>query len=254
MSKDFKTQGETLMNLTSTKIEYQVGAVTHSGYLAWNQDIAEPRPGIVVIHEWWGLNDYIKHRADMLAEQGYCALAIDMYGDGLTADNPETAGNLMNGVLQDMQTGTARLRAAVQTIKDQPQVDSNRVAAIGYCFGGAMALHLARIGEPLRAVVSFHGALGSFHQPAAGEVSARILVCHGGDDAMVSADDVTAFKNEMDGAEANYEVIVYPGAQHGFSSPEADQNGAKYGIPVGYDADADSASWNAMLQLFDEVF
>ncbi len=241
------------MNLTSKQIEYQVGATSHSGYLAWDQDITTQRPGIIVIHEWWGLNDYIKHRADMLAEQGFCALAIDMYGGGLTADNPETAGNLMNGVLEDMQTGTTRLQTAVQTIKDQPQVDSSRVAAIGYCFGGAMALHLARIGEPLRAVVSFHGALGSFHQAAAGEVKARILVCHGGDDAMVSNDDVAAFKNEMDDAKADYEVIVYPGAQHGFSSPEADQNGAKYGIPVGYNADADSGSWDAMLKLFGEV-
>jgi dienelactone hydrolase len=242
------------MNLTSKNINYQSGATSHSGYLAWDQDITDARPGIVVIHEWWGLNEYIKHRADMLAEQGYCAFAIDMYGDGITAENPESAGDLMNGVLEDMETGTSRLRSAYQTLQAQSQVDSDRIAAIGYCFGGAMALHMARIGIPLHAVVSFHGALGSFHRPAAGEVTANILVCHGGDDAMVSKEDVEAFREEMDAAEAEYEVIIYPGAGHGFSSIEADINSAKYGIPVGYNADADSASWEAMLKLFNKVF
>ena len=242
------------MNVTSSEIKYQVGATTHNGYLAWDDDIQGKRPGIIVIHEWWGLNDYIKNRANMLAEQGYCAFAIDMYGDGLTADNPETAGNLMNGVLEDMETGTARLQSAVQTLNIQTQVDPDRSAAIGYCFGGAMALHLARIGTPLNAVVSFHGALGSFHTPGSGEVNADILVCHGGDDAMVSEADVAAFRTEMDNAQARYEVIVYPGAQHGFTSPEADRNGEKYGIPVGYNQSADNASWEAMLELFSKVF
>ena len=242
------------MKVTGRDINYQVGATSHTGYLAWDNDTSGQRPGIIVIHEWWGLNDYIKRRANMLAEQGYCAFAIDMYGEGLTADNPETAGNLMNGVLEDMEIGTARLRSAVQTLNDQPQVDPGRTAAIGYCFGGAMALHLARIGTPLSAVVSFHGALGSFHNPGPGEVKANILVCHGGDDAMVSEDEVAGFRTEMDNAQAKYEVIVYPGAQHGFTSPEADQNGEKYGIPVGYNRDADSGSWDAMLDLFSKVF
>jgi dienelactone hydrolase len=235
-------------------ISYTCGDTRHAGYLAWDGEIAEPRPGIVVIHEWWGLNDYIRSRADMLAAEGYCALAIDMYGDGLTAGTPDEAGNAMNAVLGDMETGLERLKAGYEALLAQPRVDPSRTAAIGYCFGGAMALHMARKGLPLRAVVSFHGALGSFHQPEPGEVPARILVCHGGNDAMVSMDDVAAFREEMDAAEADYEIIVHPGAMHGFSSREADENGRKYNIPVGYNADADRDSWAAMKKLFDEVF
>ena len=242
------------MNLQSQAINYSSGTTDHVGYLAWDGDLEGPRPGIVVIHEWWGLNDYIRSRADQLAEQGYCALAIDMYGDGYTAATPDEAGAAMNAVLGDMAVGTGRLRAGLDTLLEQSRVDAGRTAAIGYCFGGAMALHMARIGMPLGAAVSLHGALGSFHEPGPGEVKARVLVCHGGADAMVSMDDVAAFRNEMDAANADYEVIVHPGAMHGFSSRKADENGRKFGLPVGYDADADRDSWSAMIRLFGEVF
>jgi dienelactone hydrolase len=150
-----------------------------------------------------------------------------------------------------METGTARLTAGYEALTSLSLVDPGKTAAIGYCFGGAMALHMARIGLPLSAVVSFHGALGSFHNPAPGEVKASILVCHGGEDVMVSMDDVAAFKQEMDAARAEYEVIVHAGAQHGFTSKEADSNGRKYDIPVGYNARADEESWAAMMSLFD---
>ena len=242
------------MNLQHQNVTYSSNDTELRGYLAWDGDIDGPRPGVIVIHEWWGLNDYIRGRANQLAELGYCALAIDMYGNGATAADPDAAGSAMNAVLGDMESGTARLKAGYETLLAQPQVDRSRTAAIGYCFGGAMALHMARIGMPLSAVVSFHGALGSFHQPGPGEVNARILVCHGGGDAMVSMDDVAAFRDEMDAANANYAVIVHDGAMHGFSSREADENGAKYGIPVGYNADADRDSWAAMQHLFGEVF
>ena len=242
------------MAVTSKNIEYPCGDRNHHGYVAWDDGISGERPGIIVIHEWWGLNDYMKQRADMLAELGYCALAIDMYGDGLQASNPEEAGAAMNQVLENMETGTARLQAAYATLTGLEQVDPARTAAQGYCFGGAMALHMARIGMPLNAAVSFHGALGSFHKPTAGEVKARILVCHGGDDAMVSMDDVAAFRDEMDAAQADYEVIVHDGAAHGFTTVAADANGQKYGIPVGYDASPDAASWEAMRSLYASCF
>ena len=242
------------MAVTSKNIEYPCGDRTHHGYVAWDDSISGERPGIIVIHEWWGLNDYMKQRADMLAELGYCALAIDMYGDGLQASDPDEAGAAMNQVLGDMETGTARLRAAYDTLTTLDKVDSSRTAAQGYCFGGAMALHMARIGMPIMAAVSFHGALGSFHTPAPGGVKARILVCHGGDDAMVTMDDVAAFRDEMDAAGADYEVIVHDGAAHGFTSVAADENGKKYGIPVGYNADADAASWEAMRSLYASCF
>ncbi len=242
------------MNLTNQKIEYTCNAATHQGYLVWDQDIDGPRPGVIVIHEWWGLNDYIIRRADMLAEQGYFAFAIDMYGGGRTAQNPEQAGQAMNAVLGDIEAADARLRAGYDTLIAQPRVDAHRTAAIGYCFGGAMALHMARTGLPLTAVASFHGALGSFHKPGPGEVKAKVLVCHGAEDAMVSMEDVASFRQEMDAADAQYEVIIYPGAQHGFSSIEADENGSKYEIPVGYNETADKQSWEAMLSLFRRSF
>jgi dienelactone hydrolase len=143
------------MNILTNRIEYPVGDSTHQGYLAYDDEIAANRPGIVIVHEWWGLNDYIVRRAHMLAELGYVALAIDMYGGGRIADNPDQAGELMNGVLGDMNAGTAALRAGYDLLLDQPGVDPERTAAIGYCFGGAMVLQMARIGLPLSAVASF---------------------------------------------------------------------------------------------------
>jgi dienelactone hydrolase len=239
------------MNLSSKTIDYESNGTRLCGYLAWDDDLAVPGPGVIVIHEWWGLNGYIRERADLLAENGFTALAIDMYGDGKVAENPDQAGAAMNSVLEDMETGTARLTAGYEALIAQSRVDAGKTAAIGYCFGGAMALHMARIGLPLSAVASFHGALGSFHNPTPGEVKASVLVCHGGDDAMVSVDDVAEFRKEMDAAQVEYEVIVYVGAQHGFTSKEADLNGEKYGIPVGYNARADEESWAAMMSLFD---
>ena len=242
------------MNFTTARIDYRVGDSIHQAYLANDESISGPRPGVIIVHEWWGVNDYIINRTQQLAELGYVALAIDMFGNGKIAENPDEAGELMNGVLGDMEAGTAALRAGYEVLLEQPSVDEEKTAAIGYCYGGAMVLHMARIGLPLAAVVSFHGALGSFHQAQPGSISPRILVCHGEADSMVTMDDVAGFRAEMDAAQANYEVKLYAGAKHGFSSREADVNGSKYGIDVGYNAAADEASWQAMQSMFNEVF
>ncbi len=242
------------MNFTTARIDYRVGDNIHHAYLANDDSVSGPKPGIIIVHEWWGVNDYIVDRTHQLAELGYVALAIDMFGSGKTAENPDEAGELMNGVLGDMETGTAALRAGYEVLLEQPSVDEEKTAAVGYCFGGAMVLHMARIGLPLAAVASFHGALGSFHQAQPGSISARILVCHGEADSMVTMDDVAGFRAEMDAARANYEVKLYADAKHGFTSREADVNGSKYGIDVGYNAAADQASWQAMQSMFDEVF
>lgn len=242
------------MNVIGKEISYSCDGVEHKGFLAWDADSPGIRPGIMVIHEWWGVTDYIRQRCNMLAGIGYCAMAVDMYGQGYTADNPDAAGAAMNGVLGDMQSGTQRLRVGYETLLAQDQIDKEQTAAIGYCFGGAMVLHMARLGMPLDAVVSFHGALGSFHTPHAGDVKARILVCHGAEDAMVTMDDVAAFKVEMENARADHDVMVLAGAQHGFSNPDADVNGRKYGLPLGYSDSADQASWEAMLNLFSVVW
>lgn len=241
------------MNILTNRIEYAVGDASHQGYLAYDDEVTEARPGVLIVHEWWGLNDYIVRRAHMLAELGYVALAVDMYGDGRIAADPGQAGELMNGVLNDMETGTAALRAGYDLLLDQAAVDRTRSAAIGYCFGGAMVLHMARIGLPLSAVVSFHGALGSFHSADPGSITANILVCHGAADSMVSMDDLEGFKREMDAAQANYEVLLLDAAKHGFSNPQADVNAEKYGIDLGYLQQADEKSWAAMQALFNKV-
>ena len=242
------------MNILTNRIEYSVGENAHQGYLAYDDEITDSRPGVVLVHEWWGLNDYMVRRAHMLAELGYVALAIDMYGGGQVADNPDQAGSLMNGVLSDMDTGTNALETGHRLLLDQPGVDAGRCAAIGYCFGGAMVLHMARIGLPLAAVASFHGALGSFHTAEPGSIQPSLLVCHGAADSMVTMDDVAAFKEEMDTAKADYEVLLLEGAKHGFSNPDADGNAQKYGLDLGYQEQADTESWAALLALFKRLF
>jgi dienelactone hydrolase len=242
------------VNILTNRIEYPVGETTHQGYLAYDDEAASASPGVVIVHEWWGVNDYMVRRAHMLAELGYVALAIDMYGGGQIADNPDQAGALMSGVLDDMETGTAALTAGYDLLLAQPGVDSQRTAAIGYCFGGAMALHMARIGLSLSAVASFHGSLGSFHTAEPGSIRAKILVSHGAADSMVSMDDLAGFKQEMDAARADFEVLLLEGAKHGFSNPQADINAEKYGIDLGYQQQADEQSWAAMQALFARVF
>ncbi len=242
------------MNITSSRIDYRVGDNIHQARLVSDESLGTKRPGVILLHEWWGVNDYMLKRAHLLAELGYVALAIDMYGNGRVANNPDEAGELMNGVLDDMETGTAALRAGYQLLLEQVSVDADKTAAIGYCFGGAMVLHMARIGMPLSAVASFHGALGSFHTAEPGSIRPRILVCHGEADSMVTMDDLAGLRAEMETAQANYEVRLYTDAKHGFSSRKADANGSQYGIDVGYNAVADQESWQAMKSLFDEVF
>jgi len=242
------------MNIVTNRIEYSVGDAVHQGYLAYDDEIAGAKPGIIIVHEWWGLNDYIVRRAHMLAELGYVALAIDMYGGGVIAQDTDQAGTLMTGVLNGMDTGTAALKAGYQLLLSQPGVDPERTAAMGYCFGGAMVLHMARIGLPLSAVASFHGALGSFHTAEPGSIQARLLVCHGAADSMVTMDDLEGFKQEMETALADYEVLLLADAKHGFSNPQADVNAKKYGIDLGYQQSADEKSWQALQALLDQVF
>lgn len=234
-------------------IKYGAGGTELVGWAEEGSGTA-PRPGILVVHEWWGLNDYPKRRARELAELGYEALAVDMYGGGQTADDPEAATALMTGALGDVPGLEARFQAAVDALKARPGVDGSKIAAIGYCFGGAVVLHAARIGLPLSAVVSFHGSLGSFHKPAPGSVKAKVLACHGADDGLIPAEDVTAFKAEMDAAGADYRFEAYPGAGHSFSNPDATAKGEKYGMPLKYDADVDAKSWAQMSALFEQVF
>eukprot|EP00119_Amphimedon_queenslandica_P003832 XP_003391030.1 PREDICTED: uncharacterized protein K02A2.1-like [Amphimedon queenslandica] len=239
-----------MTRLHSEDVNYSADGMRCQGHIAFDESIDGPRPGVMVVHEWWGLDDYIRRRARMLAELGYVALAVDMYGEGRTAAEPASAGAMMNAALEDMQSGTARLEAARRTLANHPVCDPSRIYAIGYCFGGAMVLHCARIGMELEAVASFHGSLGSLHPAAPGEIRARILVCHGAKDSLVPESDVAAFTEEMRKARADFRIDTYENAMHGFTNPQATANGEKYDMPLAYDADADRASWEAMLAHF----
>lgn len=242
------------MAIQTEPVTYTAGGTTLRGVLATDPQKSGRRPGVLVVHEWWGLNDYIKRRASMLAELGYTALAVDMYGDGKAADNPSDAGALMNSVLGNMKSGEERFAAAYELLKSQPTVDPDRIAAIGYCFGGAVVLHAARIGMPLRGVVSFHGSLGSFHKPAPGSVKAKVLVCHGAADNLVPDSQIADLKAEMEQAKADFRFVAYPNALHGFTNPDADAKAKQYGIPLGYDAAVDAQSWKDMQEFLAKAF
>lgn len=223
------------------------------GYHAWDDAISGPRPGVIVVHEWWGLNDYAKRRARDLATLGYSALAVDMYGDGRNTQHPDDAKAFMNAALADPAIPKTRFQAGLDLLKAQPQTDPARLAAIGYCFGGKVVLDMARQGLPLAAVVSFHGALVTATPATPGSVKARVLVEHGAADSFITPEQIAAFKAEMDQAGTDYRFVEQPGAKHGFSNPDADAHKG-HGLDLGYQKEADERSWADMQALFKEVF
>lgn len=240
--------------LHTEEIVYTADGDTLKGYLAYDQTVKGKRPGVLVVHEWWGQNEYARKRARMLAELGYTAFALDMYGNGKQAAHPEDAQKFVNEVMQNLSVAEMRFNAALELLKSQPTVDPQHIAAIGYCFGGAVVLHMARIGTDLDGVVSFHGALMPTAQPEPGTVKAKILVCNGAADPMATAEQIEAFKQQMDAAGADYTFISYEGAMHSFTNPDADKFGQEFNLPLAYNAEADSASWQEMQNFFDEIF
>ncbi|RYG28222.1 MAG: dienelactone hydrolase family protein, partial [Chitinophagaceae bacterium] len=207
----------------------------------------------IVIPEWWGLNDYPKERAKQLAALGYIAMAVDMYGNGKTADNPDSAGKYATPFYQDPKMSQRRFDAALAKLKSYSQTDTSKVAAIGYCFGGAQVLNMARLGENLKGVVSFHGNLMGV--PAdKNTLKAAILVCHGAIDPFVPVAEVEKFKKEMESVGANYTFKAYDSATHAFTNPDATSLGKKFKLPIAYNAAADSASWQDMKVFFGKIF
>ena len=240
-------------SIKTEEVTYSEGTTKMKGFLAWDDSISGKRPGILVVHEWWGLNEYARSRAKQLAELGYTALAVDMYGDGRSTDHPKDAGAFAASVMKDPQVALARLQAAMEALKSQPTVDPEQIAAIGYCMGGAIVLNAARQGFDLDAVASFHGSLGGL-LPIKGPVKGKILVCHGADDSFIPPEKVEAFKEEMKAAGADFKFISYPGAKHGFSNPKADEAAKNFKIDVAYNAEADSKSWKELEALLQAVF
>lgn len=229
-------------------VTYEAGGAVCTGFVCYDAARTGKRPGVLVVHEWWGHNDYVRDRARQLAQLGYVAFAVDMYGDGKQALHPDDAQKFAQQVFANMDAGTARFVAAKERLAAHPMTDGERIAAIGYCFGGAIVLQMARGGMDLDAVASFHGSLGTQQPAQKGTVKARVLVCHGAADALIPDDQVAAFRREMADAGVDLRFVAYPGAKHGFTSKAADANAAKFGLPLGYDAAADQASWHELQQ------
>ncbi len=235
-------------------VEYRDGGVTMKGYLAWNDAIKGRRPGVLVVHEWWGHNEYARKRARMLAELGYAALAVDMYGEGKQAAHPDDAGAFSSAVMKNMGIMTARFTAAMEYLRKQPTVDAGRIGAIGYCFGGAVVLNMARQGLDLKGVASFHGSLATAKPAEPGAVKAKVLVLNGGADTFITPEQVGAFAAEMARAGADFRFISYAGAKHSFTNPDADALARKFGLALAYNPAADRESWDEMKRFFREVF
>lgn len=240
--------------IVGKEIDYKSGDTALKGYLAYDDAKTDKRPGMLVVHEWWGHNEYARTRARKLAELGYIAIAVDMYGDGKTAKHPDDAGKFAQQVMKNLPTGEARFRAAEELLKQQPQTDASKIGAIGYCFGGAVVLHMARIGEDLAGVVSFHGNLSTAEKAKKDAVKARVLVCTGGADPFIPADAVKAFEDEMTEAAAKFRIVTYKDAKHSFTNPDADKFGKEFNLPLEYNSDADEQSWADMKSFLREAF
>lgn len=236
------------------EVTYQADGTTLKGYIAYDDAFKGRRPAVLVVHEWWGLNDYARHRADMLAKLGYTALAVDMYGNGKQASHPDDAGKFASEVSSNMPMARARFEAGMQLLRKQKTVDAGKMAAFGYCFGGGVVLNMARAGLDLKGVVTFHGALSTDSPAQPGKIRARILSFAGEDDAMVTPDKVAAFRQEMDAAGADYRIVSYPGVKHSFTNPEADELGKKFNLPLAYNAAADKDSWQQATVFLHDVF
>ena len=241
-----------MISLKEDAITYNLNGKNYKGFVIYDSSKQGKRPGVLVVHEWWGLGDYSRNRAKQLAELGYIAMAVDMYGEGKTADDPGTAQELATPFYKDPSLAKTRLDAALNKLKKYSQTDTANIGAIGYCFGGFVVLNATKLGADLKGVVSFHGGLGGVPVSKA-MIKAKILVCHGDSDQFVNP-EVAGFKKSMDSAAVEYTFKSYPNATHAFTNPGSTEKGKKFNMPIQYNAAADSASWADMKEFFSKIF
>lgn len=234
-------------------VTYTSDGIACKGYVAYDENIKGKLPVIMIIPEWWGLNDYPKMRAKQLAELGYLAFAVDMFGDGKIAVNPQEAQEYTTPFYKDPKLTKSRLDAAINKAKENPKADQANIAGIGYCFGGYAILNAAKLGSDLKGVVSFHGGLGGV-TPDKNLLKAKILICHGASDKFVSMNDLDALKHQLDSIGADYSVKIYANATHAFTNPAATETGKKFNLPFEYNPQADKDSWNDMKMFLDKIF
>ena len=248
------------MNIQARPVSLKEGTWSSESHLFHPEGGAESGkqlPGVLVLPEFWGLTQNMKNRAQKLAGEGYVTLAADLYGEGHLAQTAEEASSLMKKTLGDMDSTTQKTRLLLQHLKQNPLVDSDNIASIGHCLGGALSLHLIRKLNPvpLKGVVSFHGSLRPLTPPLpTSPLSTPLLVCHGEADSMIPGEHIQNFKKEMSDRQANCRFVTYPGAKHGFTNPLATHNAQKFGIDTAYSKETEEASWQAMLTFLKKVF
>jgi dienelactone hydrolase len=240
-------------SITEEVVTYVSDGVTLKGLIAYDRNIKGKRPAVIVVHEWWGLTDYAKMRAHKLAEIGYIAMAADMFGDGKTAADPKEAQTLTAPFYQDPGLAKRRLDAAIKKIKEFSQTDPDKIAAIGYCFGGFIVLNSAKLGSDLLGVVSFHGGLGGVPVNK-NLLKAGILICHGASDKFVSQEDAYSLKHNLDSIGADNTLKIYANATHAFTNPDATRIGKEFNMPIEYNEKADMDSWNDMKVFLSRIF
>ena len=246
-----KTEPKT-PKLKEGTVGYTIDTLNMKNYVVYDENVDGKRPAVLVIHEWWGLNDYARSRARQLAEMGYIAMAVDMYGNDRMGNDAGTAQNIAMPYYQHPDMAKKIFDKALEEFKKNPNVDQGKIAGIGYCFGGGMLLNFVRMGEPLNGIVSFHGNL--LGTPADKNLTkAEILVCHGEKDDFVNA-EVAPFKKQMDSIGKTITFKTYPNATHAFTNPDATATGKRLGMPIEYNAAADTASWNDMKDFFARIF
>lgn len=233
-------------------VRYRDGDVTLEGFAAWDSDaVGKPVPGVLVVHQWMGLTEYEKGRCRQLAELGYVAFAVDVYGKGIRPENMQDAAKQAGIYKQDRELYRRRLTLGLEQLRGWNGVAKNRIAAIGYCFGGTGVLELARSGADISGVVSFHGGLDSPQPEAGRNIKAKVLICHGADDPFVPANEIEAFKSELNSAGVDWQMLIFSGAVHSFTQPMAGNDNTR---GAAYNEKADRRSWTAMQSFFDEIF
>lgn len=219
-------------------VTYKDGDTTMKGFLVYDDAAKGKRPGIILVHEWWGITKHMHNEARRFAQKGYTVFIADMFGDGKTADNPKDAGMLAGSVMKNPAGMQSRFNAARAQLAKHASVDAKKIGAAGYCFGGTVAINMARAGADLAAIAAFHAGL-STNTPAPKSVKTKVLVLNGADDPLIKPEQIEAFKKDMDAAKADYRYINYPGALHAYTNPEATEVGKKFNMPVAYNAKVD---------------